>query len=1023
MTSFRWLLAGLLLCSASLRGEEKSSPARIDVGRIDFDREIRPILSNVCFDCHGPDQGQRKGDLRLDTRESLFADRDGTKLVVPRKLEQSELYRRITSGDKEERMPPPNALRQLDPKQIELIKLWIEQGAEWKSHWAYAPVQVATIPDVKNGGEFVQNDIDRFVMEKLNALGMKPSPEADKVTLIRRLSFDLVGLPPTPKEVQEFVSDTRPDAYERLVDRLMTSPHFGERMAMFWLDLVRYADTNGYHGDNHEDRDLYRDWVIEAFNRNQPFDQFTVEQLAGDLLPQPSQQMQIASGYNRLLMTTREGGAQAKEYMAKYSADRVRNFSSVWLASTMGCCECHDHKYDPFTTRDFYTMAAFFADIQEVAVGVQAGTKMPTPDEKARLAAFDQQMAPLRKVMETQTPELEKAQAEWEESLRNRKVEWVQLKPTEAKSTGKSKFKIADDGTVTVSEGKPGGETYRLKYSIAMKGITALRLELLADDAFPGKGPGRAANGNLVLSEFTAALGDKPITWAEARSDHSQAGYDIAHAIDGKAETGWGILPQTGQAHQGVFELKAEVGSEKPETVLVSLVQNYGENHSIGKFRISATKAARPVPLDGGNGLPSKIAEILALDAGKRTAPQKQELSAYFRSVTPLLEKPRGELAGIQKQRDVLFETVRTTLISTSGPARMMRVLPRGNWLDDSGAEVGPAVPAFLTVSAKRSTTKPTRLDLAEWVVSPDNPLTARVFVNRLWKIAFGQGLVKTVEDFGAQGTPPTHPELLDWLASEFSGSKSGRWDVKKMLKLMVMSGTYRQSSFANEAMRQQDPHNQWLARQGRFRMDAEFVHDTALSVSGLLVDKVGGPSVKPYQPAGYWSYLNFPIRDWEQDKGAGLYRRGLYTYWCRTFLHPSFKAFDAPTREECTADRPRSNTPLQALVLMNDPIYVEAARAFAERILREGPADVKGRLEFAYRQILSRGPRPQEIILLTKLHAEQLAEYQKDPKGAEELLHVGVHAVPEKMDRAELAAWTAVARVLLNLHETITRN
>jgi Protein of unknown function (DUF1549)/Protein of unknown function (DUF1553)/Planctomycete cytochrome C len=1035
--------------------------------KTDFNRDIRPILSNVCFDCHGPDQKQRKGDLRLDLKEDLYKKRDGYSLVVPGKPADSELYARLTDPDEKQRMPPPEALRKIDAPQIELIRRWIEEGAPWQGHWAYELPIRPIPPDVKDERSFLRNDVDRFILQSLRAQGLGPAPEADRATLIRRLSFDLVGLPPTAREVAEFVSDARGDAYEKLVDRLLAAPQFGERMAMFWLDLVRYADTNGYHGDNHEDRDMYRDWVISAFNGNMPFDRFTTEQLAGDLIPDATIETRIASGYNRLLMTTREGGAQAKEYLAKYSADRVRNFSAVWLAGTMGCCECHDHKYDPFTTRDFYSLAAFFADIRETAVGEQPGTKIPTPKEAAALADFDARLAPLRKIMETQTAELDSAQAAWEKSRSDNRIEWRVVRPVESKSQGGATLKTLDDGSIFATDENPDRDTYELTFRVPMKKVTALRLEVLPDESLSKKGPGRSENGNFVLHEVQMTINGQPVEFSNVTATYSQPKYEIKGAVDGKPETGWGILDQTGRSHQAVFEWKADVNGDEEAVVTIAMVQGFGFQHTIGRFQWAATSAPRPVIAEGSD-LPQNIAEVFAVEPEKRTEEQRQRLSAYFRSMAPQLEVPRRQLAELQKERDTLFAAVRTTLVSMSGPPRTMRVLPRGSWLDESGEIVKPAVPGFLTTAASAAETGDrTRLDLARWVVSPENPLTARVFVNRLWKIAFGQGLVRTVEDFGAQGTPPTHPELLDWLALEFMGriqdsgfgtdgtgtegtgtegtgtegtgerragaegegkrsaalAASPAWDVRRILKLIVMSGTYRQSSLADETLRQRDPFNHWLARQGRYRLEAEVVRDNALAVSGLLVHKLGGPSAKPYQPGGYWAYLNFPVREWEADKGDGLYRRGLYTYWCRTFLQPSLKAFDAPTREECTADRPRSNTPIQALVLLNDPSYVEAARVFAERIMRDGGANVEARVRFACLEALSREPRREEASLLATLFARHFEQYRQDANAASALLHVGERPVPADLDPAELAAWTSVARAIFNLHEMVTRN
>ncbi len=1025
---------GFLVLSLSL-GLPASAAEPADQ-KVDFNRDIRPILSDVCFQCHGPDKNQRKADLRFDLKDEFYKDRGGYAMVAPGKLDQSELYSRLIETDEKQRMPPPEALRQLTKDEIGLFKRWIEQGAEWKGHWAYIKPERPAIPQVdvsRNAAErgFVRNTIDRFVLQRLNEKGLAPAPEADRVTLIRRLSFDLVGLPPAPQEVERFVNDKSKDAYEELVDRLLASPGFGERMAMYWLDLVRYADTNGYHGDNHEDRDMYRDWVISAFNDDMPFDRFTIEQLAGDLLPGATTANRIASGYNRLLMTTREGGAQAKEYMAKYSADRVRNFSSVWMAGTVGCAECHDHKFDPYTTRDFYSLAAFFADIQEIAVGEQPGTKIPTAEQSQALARFDADMAPLRKVLDTQTPELDAAQLAWEEQLRTKKIDWAVLKPAAAASKQGATLKILDDGTVFAEGANPEKDSYELTIAAPLARITAIRLEVLNDDLLPAKGPGRASNGNFVLNEFTVSAAGKPVEWSAITATHSQNDWPIANAADGKPASGWAILPQTGRANEAAFETKVDLSSSVEMPLVIAMQFNFGGAHTIGKFRLSATCSPRPIRAGSDSGLPKPIADILAIEAGQRTDKQKLDLGAHYRTVAPQLAATRDQLAKLQKERDALFATVRTTLVSMTGPPRPIRVLPRGNWLDESGDVVSPGAPAFMAPrQAPVEGARLTRIDLANWVVSPENPLTARVFVNRLWKIAFGQGLVKSIEDFGSQGALPTHPHLLDWLALEFVSptldetERANRpWDVKRLLRLIVTSGAYRQSSHADESLRQRDPYNQWLAHQNRFRMDAEVVRDNALAVSGLLIQKVGGPSARPYQPPLYWSYLNFPVREYQADKGDGLYRRGLYTYWCRTFLHPSLKAFDAPTREECTADRPRSNTPLQALVLLNDPTYVEAARAFAEHIVRDGGSDFAARLNFAYRRAMSRDVRSDEVKLLESLYQRHLASYQADPKSAEELLHVGECPLPANMNLAELAAWTSVARVIFNLHEMVTRN
>jgi hypothetical protein len=855
-----WLHLACVGLAALVAGGRGSAAETALPQVVEFNRDIRPILAENCYACHGPDKKHRKAELRLDNEADALADREGHPAIAPGKLDKSELYQRITNEDETQRMPPEKVGKQLSPRQIALIGRWIEQGAKWQKHWSLIAPKRPELPAVGDT-TWPGNAIDRFIRARLEQEGLKPSAEADRRTLIRRLAFDFTGLPPAPEEVDAFLADTSPEAYEKAVDRLLASKHYGERMALYWLDLVRYGDTGGYHSDNHRDISLYRDYVIQAFNDNKPFDRFTIEQLAGDLLEKPTTEQKIASGYNRLLMTTEEGGAQAKEYLAKYAADRVRNASSVWLGATLGCCECHDHKFDPYTTKEFYRFAAFFADLKEAAVGRQEQTKLPSAAQAAQLQQLDEQIAPLRKVLATQTPELDAAAAKWAEQKR-----------------------------------------------------------------------------------------------------------------------------------------KEIVAGEKPN------------------------------PSKKG-GLPADVVQALMVEAAKRTPAQKEKLAAYYRIIAPELGPTRHQLVDLERQKAEIDKTIPSTLISIPVPPRVMRILPRGNWLDDSGEIVAPGVPAALAPplfsppsrgGKEGGDRRATRLDLAQWLVARDNPVVARVFVNRLWKLAFGQGIVKTLDDFGAQGAWPTHPELLDWLAVEFIDSG---WDVKHMLKLMVLSRTYRQASAAGEQLRQLDPYNRLLARQARFRLDAEMVRDNALAVSGLLSRKIGGPSAKPYQPPGYWAYLNFPTREWQNDKGEGLYRRGLYTYWQRTFPHPSLLAFDAPSREECTVERPRSNTPLQALVLLNDPTYVEAARVLAERMVREGSGGVEPRIQFAYRQALCRKAQPEEVRVLSALYDQHLQQYRSDKPAANALISVGDYPVAKDIDASELAAWTSVARVILNLHETITRN
>jgi mono/diheme cytochrome c family protein len=1008
------------LCWLGLAGPTSAAESA-QARPVDFNREIRPILSAHCFACHGPDAAERKAELRLDTKAGALADLGGHFALAPGKADESELVRRISSSDPNEVMPPATSGKKLTADQIALLRRWVVEGAPWQGHWAYVKAARPAVPPASAAPD-AATPIDRFVRAKLTELKLAPSPEADRGTLIRRLSFDLTGLPPAPRDVDAFQRDETPQAYENLVNRMLASPHYGERMAMYWLDLVRFADTNGFHGDNHRDISLYRDYVIGSFNENKPFDRFTLEQLAGDLVSDVSRETKVASGYNHLLMTTREGGAQPKEYLAKYAADRVRNASSLWLGATMGCAECHDHKFDPFLTKDFYSFAAFFADIKEVAVGVQEQVMLPDEHQTTKLAQFDEQIAAIRQALETATPELESGQSQWEATVQSQAAEWKPLKPSGAVAASGASFTIAEDGSTLVGGTTAASDIYTIVAPVSLSGLSAVRLEVLSHNSLPGKGPGRAANGNFVLSEIRCTLAPmlnpaaaRPLVFQEASADFAQEGLAVSAAIDGNPATGWAVAPKTGQEHVAVFEVQG--APPAADAILTfELVQAHGDAHNLGRFRISATNS--PQPVRARQGVPKDVLEILAVGGASRTDKQKQALAAHYRSIAPALETARKQLAEAEQAKAGFVKTVPTTLVSMSVEPRAMRILPRGNWLSDAGEVVGPAVPAFLPPLGVKDR-RATRLDLARWMVSPDNPLVARVFVNRLWKLVFGQGIVKTLDDFGAQGTAPTHPELLDWLATEFVESN---WDVKHMLKLMVMSASYRQSSATGEQLRQVDPYNKWLARQSRFRLDAEMVRDNALAISGLLSLRIGGVSVKPYQPRGYWAHLNFPVREYESDHGESQYRRGLYTYWARTFLHPSLLAFDAPTREECAVERPRSNTPLQALVLLNDPTYVEAARVFARRVLAEGGADTAARLRWAYRQALSREPNAQELNVLAGLLDKHRSEYAADPSAAQQLLSAGEAPLSDNMDRAELAAWTSVVRVLLNLHETITR-
>ena len=1047
------LIAGFFLyCPVVGFAEDASSSASPLPEVVEFNRDVRPILSDNCFFCHGPDKNKREADLRLDTIEGLHGH-DGTAgALVPGKPDDSTLYQRITSSDEEQKMPPTESGKSLSERDIQMLRKWIEQGGQYEGHWAFLPIRQ------EDAGTQAEDNspsahIDHYIAQALAEHNLQPSSEADRITLIRRLSFDLIGLPPSEQEVDDFVNDKSPKAYEKLVDRLLKSPHFGERLAIWWLDLVRYADTVGYHGDQMMSVSPFREYVIQSFNANKPFDQFTVEQLAGDLLPEPTREQLVASGYNRLGMMSAEGGVQDKEYLAKYIAERVRNASGTWLGITLGCAECHDHKFDPLTTRDFYRFEAFFADIKERGLYSGASSdgnwgpfvKVPDEQQAANLAEYDRQIAGLKTILDTHTAELAAAQAEWEKT----QVPWTPLTADSITSVGGAKLSVRADGAILASDTNAATDSYELIFANIPPNVTAFRLEVLPDESLPNKGPGRAGNGNFVLSEFRVSVlppkPDTPETTQEqaagvaaetriplrnATATHEQTAaaganpygkWAVEAAIDGDAKGktwGWAILDKTGQPNSAVFETTTDLKLTDGATLKIVMDQNLDSpGHNIGCFRISATTSPRPIKAT--DAPPANLIATLAVAADQRNDEQKAELATYYRTVAPLLNPVRDELAVVEKKRSELDAAIPSSLITETVTPRMVRILPRGNWMDDSGEEVTPAFPEVLS-SGTKSDHRLNRLDLAKWMVAPENPLTPRVVVNRLWKLCFGAGISRKLDDLGAQGEWPSHPLLLDFLADDF---RSHGWDLKRTIKAMVMSRTYRQSSFANDALREADAYNRWLARQSRFRLDAELVRDNALKISGLLVDSVGGKSVFPYQPTGYWAYLNFPTREWQNDAGDKLYRRGLYTHWQRQYLHPSLLAFDAPSREECTADRARSNTPLQSLVLLNDPSYVEAARAFAETIIRQGGDTTAERLNFAFRRAVSRSATGEEIAVLQELLNSHLVEYSANTTAAKELLSVGTKPMATDEVISELAAWTSVSRAILNLHEVITRN
>lgn len=1006
----RWIWVSLVAAGCADSGIELPDT-------LEFNRDVRPILSNSCLPCHGPDANARQAELRLDVRGLATAERGGIRAIVPGDPGASELVRRIEHPDVEERMPPADSERELSDYGRAVLRRWIAEGAEYQPHWAYVPPRRPELPDVDDV-DWVREPVDAFVLAKLERSGVSPSRAADPVTLVRRLSFDLTGLPPTPAEVDAFVGDPSPDAYDRLVDRLLASPHYGERMAIDWLDQVRYADTNGYHSDEERPVYPYRDYVIEAFNENLPFDTFTREQLAGDLLPNATRRQRVASAFNRLNQISAEGGAQPKEYRAKYDADRVRAVASVWMGATLGCAECHDHKFDPFRSRDFYSMAAFFADIQEEDVYIGRSDwdpflMLPTGEQQAALERLNARIDALESKLATPTAALEREQAAWQAALRATDIDWWLAEPTELASRDGTDLEILDDLSVLTSGPNPDEDVYTVAIPTELERITGIRLEVMSDPSFR-KGLTREnvffAMHELELDARTADGETETVRLETPSADEGK----IALAVDGDEKTAWThyAFEKYAPTVRAVFPFTRPLEGG-PGTELVVRMKHLGvamvaKRTAIGRFRISLTTKPEP-ELEAPVGVPE-----LALDENRPGV-----VAAYFRTLAPSLESGRERLAELYRERDRLVEEIDRCLISVSVEPRTTRVLPRGNWMDESGEIVEPAVPEFLP-PLETGGERATRLDLANWLVSPEHPLTARVVVNRLWKLFFGAGLSRVLDDLGSQGEPPTHPELLDWLAVEL---RESGWDVKHLVRMLVRSATYRQSSKGRPELVELDPRNRLFARQARFRLPAEMIRDNALSLAGLLSPKIGGRSVKPYQPEGYWEHLNFPKRTYEPDAGESQYRRGLYTHWQRSFLHPSLAAFDAPSREECVAERAVSNTPQQALTLLNDPSYVEAARVFAHRIWKEGGTSESERVRWALRRAVSRIPSEEEIEILVELYRSHLRDFRADEDAARALVEVGLAPVPEDVDGAELAAWTSVARAILSLHETMTRS
>jgi mono/diheme cytochrome c family protein len=1029
----RTLLGGLLTGLVLFVGP---SVRAADAGAgIDFNRQIRPILSENCFACHGPDEKARKGKLRLDTREGILGHgRGGTAAVVPGKPGASEVMARVLASDGSEVMPPVKSGKKLSREQVELIRQWIEQGAHWSEHWAFTPPRRPAVPAVANTG-LTRNPIDHFVLSRLEREKLSPAPEADRATLIRRLSLDLTGLPPTPAEVDAFLSDKSADAYEKVVDRLLASPRYGERMAMLWLDGARYADSNGYQADYERFMWRWRDWVIDAYNANMPFDRFTLEQLAGDLLPEPppgtpnraEQRMRqvLATGFHRNHRINTEGGIVPEEWRVETVADRVETTGNVWLGLTFNCCRCHDHKYDPISQKEYYQLFAFFNNVPESGTGREAPVnhppilRAPRPGDEARLRELEAAIGPAERAVKEQEERLAALQPKWEKHALTVKggPTWTHLEPTDLRATDGVKLTRQPDGDLRATGRATAHTTYTVTAPLPLKKVTALRLEVLPHEGLPARGPGRSENGNFVLTGVTVEMGGKKVTLASASTDFSQANYPVAAVLGGRPDSGWAIFPRVGQAHWAVFALEKPLSEEGAKVTIHFDFNSHFPGHQFGRFRLAVSDA--DTPLTPGE-LPGNIRTLLAIAPEKRTPQQQGDLRAFFRAhhAGEVTAADRALQAARKAKAD--FEaTLPTAMVLAEMPSpRDAFVLIRGQY-DKRGEKVTARLPSVLPPLPKGSPAN--RLGLARWLVDPNHPLTSRVAVNRMWEVFFGAGIVRSTENFGLQGEPPTHPELLDWLAVEFV--RNG-WDIKAIQRLIVTSTTYRQSSRVTPELLARDPDNRLLARAPRFRLQAEAVRDNALAVSGLLVDRLGGPSVRPYMPQGVWDETNVygNLRNYRHDKGDGLYRRSLYTIWKRTAAPPSMLLFDSPSRELCTVKRPRTNTPLQALALLNEVTFVEASRVLAERMLSEGGKTPEEWVRHAFRRAVARQPEEAELRVLTAGLKKRLERYRSDPEAARKLLSVGDHSSAVKLDPAELAACTVTASVILNLDETITR-
>ena len=1042
-----------------------AAPAGLSSDAVEFSRDIRPIFSDNCFTCHGPDTKMRQANLRLDTPTGPFEDRGGHRIIVPGNSSQSRLFHRISSENEATRMPPPWSGRTLTKEQIELVRRWINQGAQWQMHWSFIPPQRPLLPNVKTKS-WPRNPIDYFILARLEDQGLQPAPEAADETLIRRVTLDLTGLPPTPAELDAFLGDESLDAYEKVVDRLLQSPHYGERMAREWLDAARYADTHGYQTDGDRDMWRWRDWVIEAFNRNLPFDRFTIEQLAGDLLLEATVNQRIATGFNRNHRSNSEGGVVPEEYLVEYAVDRLDTTATVWLGLTLGCARCHDHKYDPISQKEFYQVFAYFNNVPERGIAYKIGNsepfiQAPTPQMQRELDDLDRKLAAAETAFRSIEPESVAAQVRWEanrpavppvdwtisdglmtrfgldgdtsEENADRSGSWISIQDdgntrkfeADGQVYGPGKIgQAADfDGRRFIDAGKVAQFGSRDKISFGAwiyptetqsGGILSVMDEEfrpqnfslhLGDDKIRVSLGQRWIDDSIHLETETTLI---PLHWHHVMITHDgwQRAKGLKVYVNGELQEVTVLMDAfTGDLPEiGTHPLRIGVGDEGEYfRGYIDDVRYYHRELLAEEIEVISSA--------------DSLTRILTIPPQKRTQQQARKISTYFLGIEapPHIRRAYLELKTLRRQRQQLEDSIPTVMVMEEAEEpRQTFLLKRGEY-DKPGEKVSRGVPAIFPPLPPGAPNN--RLGLARWLVDPSNPLTARVAVNRYWQMFFGTGLVKTPEDFGSQGEAPSHPRLLDWLATELVGQG---WNIKALQKLIVMSATYRQSSKVSEPLRQEDPDNRLLARAPRLRLPAEIIRDQALAASGLLTATIGGPSVKPYQPPGLWKELF--ERPYVQDHGDKLYRRSIYTFWKRTIPPPTMTTFDAGARETCIVRRSHTNTPLQALALMNDVTYVEAARMLAQRMMIEGGSSPEQRLAAGFRLLTARWPGPQEKgILLNSFYRNRL-RYYNDEEAALNLVSVGDSARSPELDVRELAAYTMIASLILNLDEVIMR-